>query len=155
MATILVATWDGAGNFPPQRALVRTLIDRGHSVCVLAHDNQRADVETDGAHFLPYVGAAPFDSAAPGSDAIVFDAVVFAPAIGVSLSAEITRLKPDVLLVDTMLAAALAAAQASGGHAAEGARRGVRPRVDLQLPSLRTGRGYATACRPCRTVAAT
>jgi len=71
-------------------------------------------VETDGAHFLPYVGAAPFDSAAPGSDAIVFDAVVFAPAIGVSLSAEITRLKPDVLLVDTMLAAALAAAQASG-----------------------------------------
>jgi len=30
MSRILMVTWDGAGNFPPERALVRGLLARGH-----------------------------------------------------------------------------------------------------------------------------
>ncbi len=56
MAKMLMATWDGAGNFPPERALLRLLVGRGHTVSVLCHDHQRAEVEADGAMFLPYAG---------------------------------------------------------------------------------------------------
>jgi len=47
MAIILLATWNGAGNFPPRRALVSTLVMRGHRVSVLAHGQQRAEVEAE------------------------------------------------------------------------------------------------------------
>jgi UDP:flavonoid glycosyltransferase YjiC (YdhE family) len=114
MATILMATWDGAGNFPPQRSLVRLLVGRGHKVSVLCHDHQRAAVEADGADFVPYAGVSQVDAAEPGIDAKLFDLVVFAEGIGLSLAATIQRTRPDVLLIDPFLAKALEVAHGSG-----------------------------------------
>jgi len=56
MSKILMVTWDGSGNFPPERELVRGLLARGHSVHVLAHDTLRSQVQGDGAEFLPLHG---------------------------------------------------------------------------------------------------
>ncbi len=50
---MLMATWDGAGNFPPERALVHALATRGHALVVLGHLSQRDAVEADGVTFLP------------------------------------------------------------------------------------------------------
>ena len=36
-ARYLMVTWDGAGDLPPERSLVRALVARGHQVDVLAH----------------------------------------------------------------------------------------------------------------------
>jgi UDP:flavonoid glycosyltransferase YjiC (YdhE family) len=109
-----MSTWDGAGNFPPERALVRTLVGRGHQVHVLAHDVQRSAVLRDGAAFEPYADVVQIDSGAPGIDAKAFDEVFFAEGIGASLAGAIDRLEPDVLLVDEGLVTALGVAQRSG-----------------------------------------
>ena len=114
MAAILMATWDGGGNFPPERALVRELVGRGHRVHVLGHDVQRHAVERDGAGFVPYTGVTQVDCAAPGIDEIVFDAVMLADGVGASLSGAIDWLKPDILLVDEFLVKALETAHRSG-----------------------------------------
>ena len=114
MARMLMATWDGAGNFPPERALVRQLIARGHAVRVLGHDTQRAAVEADGAVFAPYAGVTQVDAGAPGIDAKVFDEVVFAEGIGLSLAGEIERARPDLLLIDEFLVRAFEVARGSG-----------------------------------------
>jgi UDP:flavonoid glycosyltransferase YjiC (YdhE family) len=114
MAVILMATWDGAGNFPPQRALMRELVDRGHRVHVLAHDVQRPAVEAAGATFIGYADVTQVDCAAPGIDDIVFDAVMLADGIGASFSGAVDRLKPDILLLDEFLVKAFEVAERSG-----------------------------------------
>ena len=42
---VLLVTWDGGGNLPPERALVRALIARGHGVRALAPNTLRAPLE--------------------------------------------------------------------------------------------------------------
>jgi UDP:flavonoid glycosyltransferase YjiC (YdhE family) len=97
MARMLMATWDGAGNFPPERALIRELAGRGHAVSVLGHDTQQAAIEADGAVFIPYDGVTQVDSSMPSLDA---------ETIG--------RIKPDILLIDELLVMAMAVAHESG-----------------------------------------
>jgi len=48
MAEIVWVTWDGAGNLPPQRALVRGLIARGQRVRALAHESVCEMLARDG-----------------------------------------------------------------------------------------------------------
>lgn len=114
MAKMLMVTWDGAGNVPPERALLRLLTARGHEVSVLTHDHHRAEVEADGATFIPYAGVEQIKATDPLPDAAIFEKVVFAEGIGASLTAEVARIRPDLVLVDTILATALAAAPSSG-----------------------------------------
>ena len=64
---ILAVTFDGAGNFPPERALFRALTTRGHKVTVLAHDTQRAAIEADGAAFHPFAHAPQRSAISPTS----------------------------------------------------------------------------------------
>ena len=61
-ASVLLVTWDGAGNLPPERSLARALIARGHTVHALAHDSVRETLERDGAACLPLHGVRPYDS---------------------------------------------------------------------------------------------
>jgi UDP:flavonoid glycosyltransferase YjiC (YdhE family) len=110
---MLMATWDGAGNFPPERALVRALVARRHDVHVLAHDVQRAAIEADGATFVGIESAPQIDCAQPGIDATMVEQVFAAPGIGADLAAAVGRIRPDVLLIDGALLTALAAARAS------------------------------------------
>jgi hypothetical protein len=45
----LFAIVDGGGNVPPQLGTARRLVDRGHSVTVLAEDSVAPDVRATGA----------------------------------------------------------------------------------------------------------
>ena len=115
--SVLVVTWDGAGNLPPERAIIRALGAAGHTVRVLAHESVRGAIEEDGAELLPVRGARHYDSSeamAPADEMpFVLEHIWFATAFGTALQTTVERLRPDVLLVDVCLAHALVAARAS------------------------------------------
>jgi MGT family glycosyltransferase len=119
-AKILMVTWDGAGNFPPERALVRGLVAHGHSVHVLAHDSLRSQVEDDGAEFHALHGVFQRDMGVPppvppgDETAFMLNNVCMAKGFGVELLSAIDRLRPNLLLVDVVLIQALVAARHSG-----------------------------------------
>lgn len=54
---ILLATWDGGGVIPPQLAVCRELVARGHQVHVLADPTVRPEAEAAGCRFLPWTTA--------------------------------------------------------------------------------------------------
>src|SRR4051812_49346859 len=74
---VLMVHWDGGGNLPPQRALARELIRRGHDVHVLTHDTQAASVASDGATFHSLANARQWNPARPNTadeeQAFIFD----------------------------------------------------------------------------------
>ena len=117
-ARVLLVTWDGAGNLPPERSLLRALVARGHTVRVLAHPSVREAIERDGAEFLPVRGARHYDSreGMPPEEEMPFviEHIWFAEAFGSELSAAVERLRPDLLLIDACLVYALLAARHSG-----------------------------------------
>jgi UDP:flavonoid glycosyltransferase YjiC (YdhE family) len=51
----LVALVDGGGTVPPELGAVRRLVERGHTVTVLAEDSMAAEVATTGATFRPWL----------------------------------------------------------------------------------------------------
>ena len=118
MSKILMVTWDGSGNFRPERALVRGLVARGHSIHVLAHDSLRSQVKEDGAEFEPLHGVLQCDSRdpLPPAEEMVFylDNVWMAKGFGLELLSALDRLSPNLLLVDVMLLQALVAARSTG-----------------------------------------
>ena len=50
----LVVTLDAAGNWPPERVLIRTLVERGHEVRVMSDPSHAADLSAAGAAYRPY-----------------------------------------------------------------------------------------------------
>jgi MGT family glycosyltransferase len=54
---ILVATWDGGGTAPPELAVVRALVERGHTVTVLADAVLADDVAATGAQHVAWTSA--------------------------------------------------------------------------------------------------
>jgi len=117
-ARVLLATFDGAGNFTPERALVRALIARGHHLDVLAHDSQRSRVEDDGAAFVAWRNVLQYTALdrIPQAEEMPYflEHILFAKGFGFDLTSTIDRLRPDVLLVDAFLFYALVAAKRSG-----------------------------------------
>ena len=114
MSRILVATWDGAGNFPPIKALASALITRGHDVVVLAHDTQREPVAELGARFERYSTAMQFDAASADGEATLIPELLASPKVAADLGDAIDRLQPDALLVDVLMLTGMQTAQASG-----------------------------------------
>jgi len=114
----LLVTWDGAGNLPPARSLVRALVRNGHRVRVLAHDGVKPMAERDGAEYRPVAGVPHYDSRQAMDPATempwVVENIWWARGFGDALVAEIERRRPDVLLVDICLTHALVAARRSG-----------------------------------------
>jgi len=117
-AKYLMVTWDGAGNLPPERSLVRVLLKRGHQVDVLAHPSIQQKFEADGALFHTYRNVLPYSSLEQmdleSEFQNTFDNIIFAQGAfddTVSLAKE---LNPDVLLIDGMLSYALLAARYLG-----------------------------------------
>lgn len=115
---VLLVTWDGAGNLPPERALVRALVARGHTVRAIAHESARDALEQDGAAFSPLRGAHHYDSQEPVSPEeempFVVEHIWNAEAFDTELSEAVAAHRPDVLLVDVCLVTALLAARRSG-----------------------------------------
>jgi MGT family glycosyltransferase len=106
-----VVTWNGGGNTTPTYALARRLIARGHEVTLLGQSAQAEAARDLGARFVP-LGVpdwTPGKSLEDESDA--FAALLFGPAVGAAVLDTIARGAPDVLVVDCMLTAALAAAE--------------------------------------------
>ena len=114
---ILMAHWDGAGNQPPQRALARELIRRGHAVHVLSHDSTARGAIADGATFhrleraIQYNALDAFD---PGMEiAYVLEHIWESPLYAEDFRRVAAELKPDVCLVDHSLGSVLADGETS------------------------------------------
>lgn len=64
----LFVLWDGGGNVPPQLAVARRLVERGHAVRVLAPRVLEARIAATGAGFVPYRQAPEHEGAVPERD---------------------------------------------------------------------------------------
>ncbi|HEY1414620.1 MAG TPA: nucleotide disphospho-sugar-binding domain-containing protein [Caulobacteraceae bacterium] len=106
---ILALTFDAAGNAPPMFGLTEALIARGHTVEILGHDNQAARIEAVGAEFLP-LQTAPQRDGADAEPLTLAWVESFDHAAAWDLLSAARRRGPDVLVVDSLLAACLEAA---------------------------------------------
>lgn len=57
MTHLLMTTWDGSGTTPPLMSVARALVERGHSLRVLADPVLRPDVEATGAEHVSWTRA--------------------------------------------------------------------------------------------------
>jgi UDP:flavonoid glycosyltransferase YjiC (YdhE family) len=108
---VLMVHWDGAGNIPPQRALARELSRRGHDVHVLTHDSLAGAVAADGGKFHALATAPQWDPtqrrSAEEEGAFVVQSVVGSPAFAADFLAVRQAVKPDICLIDAMLASTM------------------------------------------------
>jgi MGT family glycosyltransferase len=120
----LFATWDGGGNVPPTLALARQLLGRGHSVRVLGPPSLRLRFEGAGCVFDAYERVPNGIPSAAGKSGmgrvraalLVMELARAAPALGFgeNVLGELERVPVDALVVDFMLAGAVAAAERAG-----------------------------------------
>jgi MGT family glycosyltransferase len=117
---LLVVTLNAAGNWPPELALIRALVQRGHTVRVLTEADLAPQVTAAGAEYGPYHTVAPRDRTIrpDTSRESALDRLIrltyLNPAYEDDLLTEVRRFAPDVLLVDRMLMAAIVAAESTG-----------------------------------------
>jgi hypothetical protein len=111
----LVVTWSSGGNLPPLLAAAELLVSREFDVDVLVSSATRAETERRDLASHAYRGAPEPDLSVP------FEAQagrLLAQAAGVELASDVYELAqllaPDLMLVDCMLPAALAAGEAAG-----------------------------------------
>jgi MGT family glycosyltransferase len=66
---VLQPLFDGGGGTPPQLAVTRLLVERGHEVCVIGHRTLRDRVESRGAQLVEFRDTYPdFDTSRPETD---------------------------------------------------------------------------------------
>lgn len=117
MSGILMVTWDGGGNVPPTLGLAAELRRRGHDVAVLGHPQQAAGARAAGATFEAYDRLPAWDPARRRSDPaflISYLRLFTDRRFGDELRSAVARRRPDAIVVDALLPAALAAAVSSG-----------------------------------------
>src|SRR5215211_2600095 len=112
--SVLLATWASGGNLPPLLALARLLRAAGHRVRVLASEATREPAWRDGFEPLAYRAAPQPDMSVPFEAQA---ASLLLTLAGVELARDVLELleeaRPDVLVADCMLPAAVVAAQAA------------------------------------------
>ena len=127
---ILVAGWDSGGGVEAVQTMVGRAVTRGHQVRVLGTEGLRSRFESAGATFLRYRYAPDNDMSKPETDLIkdwqtrnpvsqwqrVRDRQLCGPAREFcrDVSEELQREAADVVVVDTMIPAAMFGAEASG-----------------------------------------
>jgi MGT family glycosyltransferase len=125
-----MAVIDGGGTLPPALGLAARLVERGHSVDVIADPTAERSARSAGCSFRPWRTAPHFDTIAEQSALIAElesggparqfaaarDRLLVGPAAAYAddLAAEIARLSPDALLVEAAVPGILIAATASG-----------------------------------------
>jgi hypothetical protein len=115
----LVVTWASGGNLPPLLAAAELLASREFDVQVLASSATRADAERRGLATHAYRRAPePDPSVAFEAQAGRFLAQAAGSEVGADVHELAQGLVPDLMLVDCMLPAALAAGEAAGVHTA-------------------------------------
>jgi UDP:flavonoid glycosyltransferase YjiC (YdhE family) len=118
-----------SGNAPPQLALTRELVGRGHEVRVLAHRAARARIEETGAEFVAFRTLPDLDITRPETDSIrdweartalgaakrMRDAVIApVPDAAREIFGLLEDWNPDVLVFDWLLVGAAVAAEHAG-----------------------------------------
>jgi MGT family glycosyltransferase len=109
-----------AGNWPPELALIRALVQRGHEVRVMSNASHAEQIAAAGAVYHPYQYVRQFmrtgrpDTEQESGWTRLLREVFLNPAFGDALLGAVERETPDVLLVDAMLLTAAAAAESTG-----------------------------------------
>ena len=115
--SFVFVTWDGGGNLPPAIGMAQDLVAMGHDVRFLGHRKQGAQVEAAGLPFRAFEQTPDYDSEVPVSPQdfmpFLFDHIIFEPAMAQDLEAEMAWGRTDAVVVDCMLTAPLALAEAS------------------------------------------
>lgn len=113
MSNFLFLTWDGGGNVPPAVGIATELRERGHAVRFLGHDGNRAAMTAAGLPFRAFDHALPFSSQEVNGPERMVE--VFNDAgVAQDLLVEAERDTTDVVVIDPMMLAALAAVRRSG-----------------------------------------
>jgi len=128
MTDILMTTWDGAGTTPPLMSVARALVERGHTVRVLADPVLRDEVEATGAEHrswtrAPHRATVGNESlfvhdweAGPEGFALMRDGIAVGPAAeyAADVRAEIDRARPELMLTELLLFGPQVAAEGAG-----------------------------------------
>jgi MGT family glycosyltransferase len=126
----LFVLWDGGGNVPPQLAIARRLVDRGHKVRILAPRVLEQRIKAAGCVFVPYTRAPEHNSASPehdilqdweprtplGAAARVRDRLMAEPALAFARDVlDALEMEPaDIVVVDCLLLGAYIGAERAG-----------------------------------------
>jgi UDP:flavonoid glycosyltransferase YjiC (YdhE family) len=118
IARILIVTWDGGGNLPPELGLAQKFLQHGHKVRILSHLGTKEDIEKIGAEFVAYRYAEEFSCIhVPASlkeeREQTFGRVIYAPIMAKETLVEIENYKPNLIMVDGIVMYAHIAAESS------------------------------------------
>jgi MGT family glycosyltransferase len=127
---VLQVIFDGGGNVPPQLAIARELVSRGHDVRVLGNRCQQARVEGAGAEFRAFVHAPEHDASSPETDMLrdweartpigafarMRDNLIYGPALRFArdVIAEVERRTADVVACDYLVIGGAIGAERAG-----------------------------------------
>ena len=110
--SFLIVTWDGGGNVPPAMALGARLVRAGHRVRLLGPATVADAATASGLEWVPYRTVAPWpEGLALDDDWDRLMGILNGRAMIDDVIAEVREDAPDVLVVDCLMGAALAAAE--------------------------------------------
>jgi MGT family glycosyltransferase len=127
MTDILMTTWDGAGTTPPLMSVAGALVDRGHTVRVLADPVLRDDVQATGSEHVswkraPHRASPDLGShfvrdweAGPEGFARMLDHLAVGPAaaFAADVAEELALRRPNCMLTELLLFGPQVAAEAA------------------------------------------
>jgi len=115
MARILWLNWDGGGNLPPSLGIARALTARGHEIAFAGRPEMVPRVVAVGFRAIELTQAyAQLDSYPAGSPLRQLACYLTAPATSAQVKSVVAAEAPDLMLIDGMFPAALAAAPEFG-----------------------------------------
>jgi UDP:flavonoid glycosyltransferase YjiC (YdhE family) len=112
---VLIVSWGGGGNLPPLLAAGRLLAARDHRVCVLASAATRQPAVDAGFDVVGYRRARdPKMDTAFEQQAAKLMATAAGLEIALDVRDVVAQLRPELMIVDCMLPAGLAAGESTG-----------------------------------------
>ena len=112
---VLIVSWGGGGNLPPLLAAGKLLAARDHRVCVLGSAATRQPAADAGFDVVGYRRAPdPNMDASFEQQAVQLMATAAGPEIALDVRQVVAELRPELMVVDCMLPAALAAGESTG-----------------------------------------
>jgi UDP:flavonoid glycosyltransferase YjiC (YdhE family) len=112
---VLIVSWGAGGNLPPLLAAGRLLAERDHHVCVLASAATRQPALDAGFDVVGYRRSPdPEMETAFEQQAARLMATAAGPEIALDVRDVVAELRPELMIVDCMLPAGLAAGESTG-----------------------------------------
>jgi len=112
---VLIVSWGGGGNLPPLLAAGKLLAARDHRVCVLASAATRQPAMDAGFDVVSYRHARdPNMEVAFEQQAAQLMAAAAGPEIALDVRDVVAELRPELMIVDCMLPAGIAAGESTG-----------------------------------------